>query len=393
MKNKKILVVYPHNFLQGLHGTNMNIYQLLKIFKEINYDVDVFAYEGFTLDSNFSNFNEQNKEELVNKLHLYDFRKNRKISKSSIIKKIKNRIKFKNENHLQDWTNQEVQDFFDKVTYENKYDIVIITYSYLANLIIKTKNKVNYKKIYYMIDSMFLQQYLWDKKTNKKLTLGKLMDEELERLKNFDEFFCVSNDEKIFYEKLLEKKMYFIPHFSDNKKYTLDLSNEKKWDIFFIGFNNPFNVEGLNWFLEEVYSYLDKNLKILLVGSATNNIKKSYSNVDIIQYVPDLEEIFKNIKVSICPMFRGTGIKIKVVESMEKGIPIVCTERGVDGLPDKTECGCLVTENPKKFAEYINKLVKDKEFYDETSEKIKKYYDKIFDREKYIKLIEKVLAQ
>ena len=383
MNNKKILVVYPHNFLQGLHGTNMNIYQLLKIFKEINYDVDVFAYEGFTPDSNFSNFNEQNSEGLVNKLHLYDFGKSKKISRSSIVRKKKNKIKFKNENHLQDWTNQEIQDFFDKVTHENKYDIVIITYSYLANLIIKTKNKVNYKKIYYMIDSMFLQQYLWDKKANKKLTLGKLMDEELERLKNFDEFFCVSNDEKIFYEKLLEKKMYFIPHFSDNKKYALDLSKEKKWDIFFIGFNNPFNVEGLNWFLEEVYSYLDKNLKILLVGSATNNINRSYSNVDIIQYVPDLEEIFKNIKVSICPMFRGTGIKIKVVESMEKGIPIVCTERGVDGLPDKTECGCLVTEDPKEFAEYINKLVKDKEFYDETSEKIKKYYDKIFDREKY----------
>ena len=242
-----------------------------------------------------------------------------------------------------------------------------------------------------MIDSMFLQQYLWDKKVNKKLTLGKLMDEELERLKNFDEFLCVSNDEKIFYEKLLEKKMYFIPHFSNNKRYALNLSNEKKWDIFFIGFNNPFNVEGLNWFLEEVYSYLDKNLKILLVGSATNNINRSYSNVDIIQYVPDLEEVFENIKVSICPMFRGTGIKIKVVESMEKGIPVVCTERGVDGLPDKTECGCLVTEDPKEFAEYINKLVKDKYFYDETSEKIKKYYDKIFDREKYKNKISDIL--
>ena len=139
MNNKKILVVYPHNFLQGLHGTNMNIYQLLKIFKEINYDVDVFAYEGFTPDSNFSDFNEQNSEGLVNKLHLYDFGKSKKISKSSIVKKIKNKIKFKNENHLQDWTNQEIQDFFDKVTHENKYDVVIITYSYLANLIIKTK--------------------------------------------------------------------------------------------------------------------------------------------------------------------------------------------------------------------------------------------------------------
>ena len=89
MNNKKILVVYPHNFLQGLHGTNMNIYQLLKIFKEINYDVDVFAYEGFTPDSNFSNFNEQNSEGLVNKLHLYDFGKSKKISRSSIVRKIK----------------------------------------------------------------------------------------------------------------------------------------------------------------------------------------------------------------------------------------------------------------------------------------------------------------
>ena len=391
MNNKKILIVYPHNFLQGLHGTNMNIYQLTKIFKELNYDVDLFAYEGFTPDSDFSNFKEQNKDRLVNKLYVYDFRKSKKMNKTSIINKIKNKIKSKTEKHLQDWTNYEIQNYFDKVTSDNKYDDVIITYSYLANLIVKTKNKISYKKIYYMIDSMFLQQYSWDKKTNKNLTLGKLMDEELERLKYFDKFLCVSNDEKIFYEKLLEKKMHFIPHFSDNKGYELKPLHKRRWDVFFIGFDNPFNVEGLNWFLDEVYPYLDKNLKILLVGTSTNKINNSYSNVDIIQYAPSLDEIFENVKISICPMFRGTGIKIKVVESMENGLPVVCTERGVDGLPDKTECGCLVTEDPKEFAEYINKLVKDKYFYDETSEKIKKYYDKIFDREKYKNKISDIL--
>ena len=81
-------------------------------------------------------------------------------------------------------------------------------------------------------------------------------------------------------------------------------------------------------------------------------------------------------------MFRGTGIKIKVVESMENGLPVVCTERGVDGLPDKTECGCLVAEDEKDFAEYINKLISDEKFYNEVSQKIKNYYNKIFDREK-----------
>ena len=65
MNNKKILIVYPHNFLQGLHGTNMNIYQLTKVFKELNYNIDLFAYEGFTPDSDFSNFEDQNKEKLI----------------------------------------------------------------------------------------------------------------------------------------------------------------------------------------------------------------------------------------------------------------------------------------------------------------------------------------
>ena len=142
--------------------------------------------------------------------------------------------------------------------------------------------------------------------------------------------------------------------------------------------------------MEEVYPYLDKNLKILLVGSATQNIKISYSNIDIIQFAPDLDEIFENVKVSICPMFRGTGMKIKVVESMERGLPVVCNERGVDGLPDKMECGCLVTQEPKKFAEYINKLTKDTEFYKEISEKIVNYYIKVFDRERSKAIIKKI---
>ena len=98
MKEKKILIVYPHNFLQGLHGTNMNIYQLVKIFKELNYKVDILGYEGFTYDSDFSNFEEQNKHKIVDSLYIYDFRKNNGLNRKSIITKIKNKIKFFEEN-------------------------------------------------------------------------------------------------------------------------------------------------------------------------------------------------------------------------------------------------------------------------------------------------------
>jgi glycosyltransferase, family 1 len=380
--NKKMLVVYPNNFLQGMQGTNSRVLQLVKLFKEIGYEIDFFGYENFTPDSSFKDFKNLNADNLIRNLYVYDFQQPRKNKKEFIIKKLKRKFNKDKKNYLQDWTNPDIQDMFDDITSKNNYDIIILFYTYLTNLI-KNSNQ-SYKKVYFMEDSMFLQQYSWDKNNNKDLTLGKLMDEEIERLKYFDEYFCISYDEKIFYEKLIERKMNFLPHVSSNfgKKLELKPLSKRKWDVFFIGFNNPFNVEGLNWFLEEVYPYLNKNLRILLVGSVTKEIHISYPNIDIIQFVPNLDDVFKDIKVSICPMFKGTGMKIKVVESMEKGIPVICNERGVDGLPDKTECGCLVTEDAKEFAEYINKLISDESFYNEVSQKIKKYYNKIFDREK-----------
>ncbi len=388
--NKKMLIVYPNNFLQGMQGTNSRVFQLVKLFKEVGYEIDFFGYENFTPNSSFKDFENLNADNLIKNLYVYDFQQPKKNKKEFIIKKFKKKFNKDKENYLQDWTNPDIQDMFDDITSKNTYDVVVLFYTYLANLI-KNSNK-NYKKIYFMEDSMFLQQYSWDKNSNKNLTLGKLIDEEIERLKYFDEYFCISYDEKIFYEKLIERKMNFLPHISSNfgKEFELKPLNKRKWDIFFIGFNNPFNVEGLNWFLSEVYPHLDKNIRILLVGSVTKEIHVSYQNVDIVQFVPNLDDIFKDIKVSICPMFKGTGMKIKVVESMEKGIPVVCNERGVDGLPDKTECGCLVTEDAKKFAEYINKLIENENFYNEVSQKIKNYYNKIFNRETYKTVIKNI---
>ena len=43
MKKKKILVVYPNNFLQGRQGTNNRVFQLISIFKELNF-VSLFFF-------------------------------------------------------------------------------------------------------------------------------------------------------------------------------------------------------------------------------------------------------------------------------------------------------------------------------------------------------------
>ena len=84
-------------------------------------------------------------------------------------------------------------------------------------------------------------------------------------------------------------------------------------------------------------------------------------------------------------------MKIKVVEAMAKGLPVVCNERGVDGLPDKTKSGCLVTDDKYEFADYIMKLLIDTQYYREIADNIFAYYEEIFDKDRYIRLFNKCM--
>ncbi len=395
---KNMLMVYPNNFLQGAMGTNNRVAQLVSIFHEIGFQIDYFAYENFSENSSFADFDKQNSEGLIRKLYLYDMSKgykNGECEKDSKLHIFSEKVKAKlgrerEHKYLQDWVPAGAQRYFTDILKENEYDVIILFYTYFANLL-KDKD-IKAKKVYFMEDCMFLQQYSWDKDTVEGVTVGKLLDEEIERLSYFDEIFCISYDEKIFYEKVVGKNIHFFPHLlPDDVKKVQTPVEKRRWDVFFIGFNNPFNLEGLNWFLDEVYPKLDNGIKVLLAGSVTKNIETKYQNIDIIPFIPDLDEIYEDVKIVVCPMFRGTGMKIKVVEAMSKGVPVVCNERGTDGFPDKNMCGCLVTQDAEEFAGYINRLLEDRERYKEATGKMQEYYNLTFQREKYVHVLKEVL--
>lgn len=396
---KRILFVHPNNFLKGGQGENIRVLELLKLFISMGYEVDLFSFENFSPDSTFADYDKYDKDNKIKNLYIYDFAASEsgmKNGERSFGNRVKNKIKkeiknFKKDKYLQNWVRPGMKKLFDEVVKNCEYSVIALFYTYLSDLLVNTN--ISGKKVYFMEDSMFLQQYAWEKYKNPKMTLGKLMDEEIERINMFDEFFCISHDEKIFYEKICGKSMYFLPHLlpEGNTQITIPV-NERKWDVFFIGYNNPYNVDGLEWFLDKVYPHLDKKMNILLAGSATDCITKSYNNITVTRFIPDLEEVYKDVKVAICPMFSGTGMKIKVVESMSKGIPVVCNERGVDGFPDKTVTGCLVTQDAKEFAYYINDLKSNPSFYLETVKTLNAYYEKTFDREKYKALLDDVLS-
>jgi glycosyltransferase involved in cell wall biosynthesis len=106
--------------------------------------------------------------------------------------------------------------------------------------------------------------------------------------------------------------------------------------------------------------------------------------------VKHLEPYYGNSKIAICPMLSGTGVKIKVVEALSFGLPVVCNFRGTDGLPNKTNNGCLVTDDPLEFAQNIKTLLSDESLYRQQNNYAKEVFNNNFKTDVVFGLLDEV---
>jgi glycosyltransferase involved in cell wall biosynthesis len=117
------------------------------------------------------------------------------------------------------------------------------------------------------------------------------------------------------------------------------------------------NKEGFDWFFSDVAPNLNTNFNIHLVGKGSNRYA-SQPSVTSYGYVEDVSIFYKSAKVFIAPVLSGAGIKIKNLEAMIYGVPIITTPLGVDGLTDISRVkGIAVAISPKSFAQELQSLL------------------------------------
>lgn len=359
---KKILFFYPDNPLINNQGNNARALELLHFFKKQNYTVD---FVGET-QTNFSkdNLPELKKAGLVDNAYIL-----RKRKKSGLIYMFKYSIAGLIKNGTKKFNRIGVgqQKEFENILRQNKYDYIIISYVLFAPLI---ENKKLLKGAKTIVDThdFFTAQF----NDSKNTKIGANFKTEIKLLNKFDFIWTISCEEQFIFSQFLSKKsITTIPHGVKNN--AIKKNNKCEIDIFYVGSNNPHNTNSAKWFFSEVYPLLNKSTKITVVGRV-NEVVPDEENITKIEYADDLGEFYEKTRITICPMLSGTGLKIKVVESLSYGIPVVCNERGVDGLLNKINNGCLVTNNAKKYANYIDQLLTDEVFYTEQSSYATKFF-------------------
>jgi len=256
---------------------------------------------------------------------------------------------------------------FEKVLKENQYDYIIINYVLWVNLIRYSKNIKGARLI---VDTHDFLTVHATRNSKENRNIGKYFQTEIESLSCFDEVWAVSMDEMyIFTQFVQDTKIRLVPNmplFVLDKSGSCD-SQKKEYDIIYVASENPWNQVSSKWFFADIYPLLSQSLKICVVGKINECIEEEYPNVDKIYFASDLGEMYSKSRIAICPMLEGTGIKLKVLEALSFGLPVVCTQRGIDGLPNKLNNGCLLSNTAEEFAYNIVRLLSDKQLYDKQS--------------------------
>jgi glycosyltransferase involved in cell wall biosynthesis len=76
-------------------------------------------------------------------------------------------------------------------------------------------------------------------------------------------------------------------------------------------------------------------------------------------FVPDVRPYFRASSVAICPSRDGGGTRIKILDALAMGVPMVSTSIGAEGLELTPEKDLLIADSPEEFARQIGRVFDD----------------------------------
>ncbi|HTF16672.1 MAG TPA: glycosyltransferase [Chryseolinea sp.] len=127
------------------------------------------------------------------------------------------------------------------------------------------------------------------------------------------------------------------------------------------------NIDAIHWFLKNVWPKLSTqyNVSLNIYGLVCLHLEKALSglrSVILHGLIENVEEAYRNNDVIINPVRCGAGLKIKNVEALGSGLPLVTTPHGAIGMDDGRDFAFLVAENIESFTDCLEKLIKNFNF-------------------------------
>ncbi len=125
------------------------------------------------------------------------------------------------------------------------------------------------------------------------------------------------------------------------------------------------NAEGVRWFVVEVLPELRKLLprfRFVVVGKGAPASLRALAvpgEIEFAGWVDDVRAKLAEADVSVAPLRVGGGTRIKILESMAAGVPVVATRVGAEGIDARDGESIVLADEPAAMARAIASLARD----------------------------------
>ncbi|HTM71232.1 MAG TPA: glycosyltransferase family 4 protein, partial [Luteimonas sp.] len=150
------------------------------------------------------------------------------------------------------------------------------------------------------------------------------------------------------------------------ERFVSDAVPESREGILFVaGFAHPPNVDAAAWLVRDIMPLVwreEPGARLTLVGAnpTADVLALAGAQVEVTGFVSDaeLERRYASARVAVVPLRFGAGVKSKVVEALQQGLPLVTTSTGAQGLDGLADVA-RVADDPARIAAGIVALLRD----------------------------------
>jgi polysaccharide biosynthesis protein PslH len=319
---QNILIVCSQSPYPTFHGGAFDVFERIKGIRNLGHNIDLVIVSKTNILQN----------------HLDEIKKySDKVYLVKRENKISDLISLK---PLQYNSRKKIQN----ITFETTYDKIILESEYLFSII--NNKTLKYNKLIVRIHNNEFQYFKQLAKSTsnilKKLYYysdafkTKFLTESV--LKKADKLWYISNKE-LSGSLYINKAIWMPPPINSTFKKNNKINNT----LLFVGslfMDN--NVQGLDWFISNVHPILInkyENYKLIIVGG-TGDLDKSlvinkyskYDKVELYLNQQNIDSFYEQATAFINPMFFGSGVKLKSINAIVNGLPLISTEIGAEGI-------------------------------------------------------------
>ncbi len=275
--------------------------------------------------------------------------------------------------HTSRFRSKDYEQKLRKILHENTYDVILIETIYLSYYLPAIRELSDAKIV---LRAHNVEYEIWEricknevnalKKQYLKYLTKKLKRYEIESYNGYDLIASVSDrDQHLIAESESSVPVVSIPIGLDVMSYKPHRYKTKKVkSVGFIGALDWIpNAEGIKWFLDNAWPYINKisDAELFIAGRNYNqeDFPGTYSRVHFVGEIPDAKSFMTEHDVLIVPLLSGSGTRVKILEGMALGKAIVTTHIGVEGIHVRNDVHIAIRDEKEAFAQAVLQLLVD----------------------------------